>query len=342
MARPVTLLVSQFHGMPFEQICTAAQQLGYDGLELSFRPDMIDIGRAAADSGYGASIRDTMACHGLRAWAVSAHGTGKCVAEDYDRRLDALVPEKYRQKPAEIRRWACEQMMMAPTAARNLGCDTITSFMGSPIWRYFYSFPHTSEEMVEDGFQEVSRLWTPILDEFERRKVKFAFEVHPTEIAYDYYTARRLLESLSFHQAFGFNHDASHLLWQGVDPALFIRDFPQRIFHVHIKDVCVRRDGRAGILGSYLPFGDPRRGWNFRSAGRGDVNFEEIIRALNQIGYRGPLSVEWEDNGMDKWHGIREARQFVRKIDFPPSDAPFDCGFTGALPNKPLEQNEVK
>ncbi len=91
-----------------------------------------------------------------------------------------------------------------------------------------------------------------------------------------------------------------------------------------MKDANVSLDGRAGILGSHLPFGDPRRGWNFRSLGHGDVNFEEIIRALNAAAYTGPLSIEWEDNGMDREFGARESLEFVRRINFTASEAAFD------------------
>src|SRR5438067_1879905 len=109
---------------------------------------------------------------------------------------------------------------------------------------------------------------------------------------------------------FGFNFDPSHLHWQMVDPVEFIRTFPDRIYHVHVKDAARTLDGRSGILASHLNFGDPRRGWDFRSPGRGQVNFEEIARALNHIGYDGPLSVEWEDSGMDREYGAAEAARF--------------------------------
>ena len=107
----------------------------------------------------------------------------------------------------------------------------------------------------------------------------------------------------------------------------FIRTFPDRIYHVHIKDAVVLLNGKGGILGSHLNFGDPRRGWDFRSPGRGGVDFEEIIRALNDIGYSGPLSVEWEDCGMDREHGATEACEFVQNIDFAPSNRQFDAAF---------------
>ena len=86
----------------------------------------------------------------------------------------------------------------------------------------------------------------------------------------------------------------------------------------------VTLDGRSGLLGSHIDFGDVRRGWNFRSLGHGDVNFEEIIRVLNDMGYDCPLSVEWEDSGMDRIDGATEAAAFVRKVDFKKSDIKFD------------------
>jgi len=82
-----------------------------------------------------------------------------------------------------------------------------------------------------------------------------------------------------------------------------------------------------GVFGGHTGFGDHRRFWDFRSPGRGSVDFEEIIRALNDIGYSGPLSVEWEDSGMDREHGAAEAADFVRKLDFAPSAIAFDAAF---------------
>jgi len=83
----------------------------------------------------------------------------------------------------------------------------------------------------------------------------------------------------------------------------------------------------AGVFGGHLEFGDRRRYWDFRSLGHGNIDFEEIIRALNRIQYRGPLSVEWEDSGMDREHGALEACEFVRNTDFQPSDIAFDAAF---------------
>ena len=181
--------------------------------------------------------------------------------------------------------------------------------------------------MIDAGFKDFAKRWKPILDVFQECGVKFALEVHPTEIAFDFHTAEMALEAVDNHPAFGFNFDPSHLQWQGNRPSTFIRAFKDRIFHVHMKDCAVRLHGRQGILGSMLSFGDPRRGWDFVSLGRGDVDFEAVIRALNDIGYDGPLSVEWEDSGMDRLHGAAEACKFVHSVDFPPSGQAFDAAF---------------
>ena len=162
---------------------------------------------------------------------------------------------------------------------------------------------------------------------FEENGVRFALEVHPTEIAFDVITAARALEAIGRRDVFGFNFDPSHLQWQGIDPASFLQEFADRIYHVHMKDAAVSLDGRSGILSSYLNFGEPGRGWDFRSVGRGDVDFESIIRMLNRIKYTGPLSVEWEDSGMAREHGARESCDFVKQLDFAPSEMAFDAAF---------------
>jgi sugar phosphate isomerase/epimerase len=205
----------------------------------------------------------------------------------------------------------------------------VNGFTGSSIWHMLYSFPPVSDAMIDRGFQQFADRWNPILDVFAECGVRFALEVHPTEIAFDIYTAQRALEALDNRPEFGFNFDPSHLHWQGIDSVEFIRAFPDRIYHVHIKDAIVTLNGRSGILSSHINFGDARRGWDFRSPGRGSVNFEEVIRALNKVGYSGPLSVEWEDSGMDRDHGAREAAEFVARLDFQPSNVQFDAAFAG-------------
>ena len=327
MARPVTLFTGQWADLPFEEVCKKASQWGYDGLEIACWGDHMNVRKAARDKAYAEEKKRILKKHNLSCWALGAHLAGQCVGDNIDPRHDAFAPARVKGKPQKLRQWAVEEMMITARAAKAMGCSVVNGFMGSPIWQAWYSFPPTTEEMVEAGFTKILKLWTPILDEFDRRGLKFALEVHPTEIAFDLYTADRLLAKFGRRSTLGFNFDPSHLVWQGIEPHLFIREFADRIYHVHIKDAGVTLDGKSGILGSLLPFGDLRRGWNFRSPGHGDVSFEEIIRELNAIGYAGPLSVEWEDNGMDREYGAKEACDFVRSINYAPSTIAFDKDF---------------
>lgn len=323
MARPITIISGQWADLHLEDALRTFSEMGYDGVELATQSGL-DVGRAATDQAYADSVKQLFDKYGLNCWAISAHLIGQCVGDVWDSRLDNFAPNAMAGKPEEIRAWAIEEMKRVAVAAKNLGVKIVTGFMGSPIWKYWYSFPQTEEAQVEAGFDEIVELWTPIFDVFDDCGVKFALEVHPTEIAFDYYTAKKLLEKFQYRKTLGFNFDPSHLLWQGMKPEVFIRDFADRIYHVHMKDVKVNLDGRNGILGSHLTFGDTRRGWNFVSVGHGDVDFDAIIRELNRIGYDGPLSVEWEDSEMDRIFGASESYEYVKRMNFDRSDVAFD------------------
>ena len=324
MGRPVTLCTCQWADLPFDELCVLAKKMGYDGLEVACWGNGIDIDRALTDDAYVAWIKENLEKNGLIMKALACQIIGQCVGDAPDPRLNNFAPAELAAQPEAIRNWGIETMKKAPAVAEKFGVKIITGFTGSPIWRYLYSFPQTTEQMVEDGFDEIVRLWTPILDEFKKHGVVFALEVHPSEIAFDYYSTKKLLEKFADRPEFGLNFDPSHLIWQGIKPHLFLQDFIDRVYHVHMKDAAVTLDGRSGLLGSHIDFGDLRRGWNFRSLGHGDVNFEEIIRVLNAAGYDGPLSVEWEDSGMDRIDGATEAAAFVHKVDFKPSTFKFD------------------
>jgi len=328
MGRPVTLFTGQWADLPLEVICRKAGQFGYDGLELACWGDHMELDRAAGDIGYCDRKKELLAKYGLKVWAISNHLSGQLVCDpNDDARSDAFAPSECAGDPEAKRKWAIEAQKKAARAAKNLGLEVVCGFTGSSIWHLTYSFPPVPPEMIEGGFRRFAELWNPILDVYGELGIKFALEVHPTEIAFDIVTAKRALEAIGHRKECGFNFDPSHLQWQGVDPVRFIQEFGERIFHVHMKDAIVTLDGHSGILSSFLNFDQPGRGWNFRSLGRGDVNFEEIIRALNDIGYSGPLSVEWEDAAMDREHGATEACAFVRDLDFPPSERVFDEAF---------------
>jgi sugar phosphate isomerase/epimerase len=328
MGRPVTLFTGQWADLPLAELAVMAKGFGFDGLELACWGDHLDVTRAASDLDYCKQQKALLAGNELQLFSISNHLAGQLVCDpNNDSRSDVFAPESLAGDAEKKRAWAVESMKQSARAAKNLGLDVVNGFTGSSIWHMLYSFPPVSEEMIQAGFDYFAEMWNPIFDLFDECGVKFALEVHPTEIAFDILTARRAVEAVGGRKTFGFNFDPSHLLWQMVDPVAFIRAFPDRIYHVHMKDAALQLDGTSGILSSHLSFGDSARGWDFRSIGRGGVNFEEIIRALNDIGYAGPLSVEWEDARMDRAHGAKESCEFVKKIDFKPSVLAFDSPF---------------
>ena len=329
MARPVTLCTGQWADLPLEELCRKCSRFGYDGVELACWGDHFEIDRALSEEDYCVRKRDLLGRYGLQVFAISNHLVGQAILDRIDARHQSILPASVwgDGNLDDVNHRAAEQMKDAARAARKLGVSVVNGFTGSSVWHLLYSFPPVPPKMIDEGFELLAERFGPILDVFGECGVKFALEVHPTEIAFDFYTAERALQSLNYRKEFGFNFDPSHLIWQGIDPTAFIRAFGDRIYHVHMKDAIVHSDGRRGILGSHLNFGDPRRQWDFRSLGHGSVNFENIVRALNDVGYQGPLSVEWEDSGMDRERGAEEACRFVKKLDFESSFRTFDAAF---------------
>jgi sugar phosphate isomerase/epimerase len=329
MTRPVTLFTGQWADLPLEDLAARCGGWGFDGLELACWGDHFDVAEALRDPGYASGVRALLERHGLGCWAIGNHLVGQAVCDPIDARHQAvLAPEVWGEgEPEGVRQRAAEQMKDTARAAAQLGVDVVTGFTGSPIWHLLYSFPPNDFATVERGYQEFAERWGPIIDVFEAEGVRFALEVHPTEIAYDFLTTRKTLTAIGDRPGFGINFDPSHLEHQFLDSAAFIDEFGNRIYHAHVKDSKRRLDGRSSILGGHADFGSPGRGWDFVSPGHGDVDFEAMFRALNRVGYEGPLSIEWEDAGMDREWGARDALAFVRRSDFAPSAIAFDRTF---------------
>ena len=339
MPRPVTLFTGQWADLPFDVLCEKAASFGYDGLELACWGDHFDVAKALSDDGYVKTRWDTLAKHGLTAFAISNHLVGQAICDNIDERHKAILPpDVYGDgEPEGVRTRAADRMKETARACR-LFMDArpekspfpavVNGFTGSSIWHSIYAFPPTTQAYWDKGFEDFAHRFLPILAVFDEVDVNFALEVHPTEIAFDIASAQRAVEAVQGHKRFGFNYDPSHLGYQGVDYVKFIRTFGGRIYHAHMKDAWWGHgDGTVGVFGGHTDFADPRRFWDFRSVGRGDVKFEEIMVALNDVGYDGPLSIEWEDSRMDREHGATESAAFVKKLDFKRSDIAFDAQF---------------
>ena len=331
MARPMTLFTGQWADLPLEKVAELAAGWGYDGLELACWGDHFEVDRAVSEDGYVESRRQLLERHGLGCWVVSNHLVGQAVCDHpIDRRHQGILPARLwgDGDPEGVRQRAAEEMKNTARAAARFGVDTVVGFTGSSIWLTLAGFPPVPPDMIEAGYEDFARRWNPIIDVFDEVGVRFAHEVHPSEIAYDYWTTERTLEAIGRRPGFGLNFDPSHFIWQDLDPVNFLRDFADRIYHVDCKESVRHLDGRNGRLSSHLPFGDLRRGWDFVSVGHGDVPWEHIFRMLNQIGYTGPISVEWEDSGMDRLVGAPEALQFLRRLAFEPPEQSFDAAFS--------------
>ena len=342
MPRPVTLFTGQWADLPLETLAPLVHRLGYDGVELACWGDHFDVDVAVSGKKY---IREKWALlqdHGLTCYAISSHLVGQAICDRIDERHRSILPPDVwgNGDPEGVRRRAARKMITTAKAARAFFDQkpgrrrsddfsaVVNGFTGSSIWHSLYAFPPTSQDYWQKGFDDFARRFGPILEAFDKVDVNFGLEVHPTEIAFDIVSAQRAIDAVKGHRRFGFNYDPSHLGYQGVDYVKFIRTFGRRIFHVHMKDVWWGHgDGTAGVFGGHTSFGDAHRYWDFRSLGHGDIKFEDIIVALNDVGYRGSLSVEWEDIRMDRVHGATEAAAFVRQIDFPSSQAAFDAAF---------------
>jgi sugar phosphate isomerase/epimerase len=326
--RPVTLFTGQWADLPLETLCQKAKSFGYDGLELACWGDHFEVDKA--DESYCKDKLALLDSYGLQVFSISTHLVGQAVSDRIDERHKSILPDYVwgDGNPEGVNQRAAEELIKTGEAAARMGLKVVNGFTGSPIWHMLYGFPPTPASLIEEGFARFAAQWKPILDAFQSLGIRYGLEVHPTEIAFDISSSRKALEALNFHPAFGFNFDPSHLGYQGVDYVAFINEFKDRIFHVHMKDVYWSEvPVEAGVFGGHTEFGAPGRYWDFRSLGRGKIQFEEIIRALNRINYQGPLSVEWEDSGMDREHGATEACKFVKQVDFPPSEIDFDAAF---------------
>jgi sugar phosphate isomerase/epimerase len=329
MARPVTLFTGQWADLPLAELAEKAASFGFDGLELACWGDHFEVGRALEEDGYVESRQEILERNGLRCWALGTHLVGQAVCDPCDERHRAILPPDVwgDGDPEGVRQRAAEHLKETARAAAKLGVQQVNGFTGSSIWHLLYSFPPNDFEAIEAGYREFADRWNPIIDVFDEEGVRFGLEVHPTEIAYDFVTTRKTLEAIGHREGFGINFDPSHFAHQFLDSAAFVEEFADRIYHVHVKDSRKRLDGRRSILGGHLNFGEADRGWDFVSPGHGDVDFESLFRALNRIGYDGPLSIEWEDAGMDREWGAQDALAFVRRADFEPSAVAFDAAY---------------
>ena len=288
MARPVTLFTGQWADLPLDDLAAKASHWGFDGLELACWGDHFEVERAVADSGYAKAKREQLG--GLGCWALGAHLVGQAVSDPIDARHQGILPPEVwgDGDPAGVQARAAERMKDTARAAAAFGVTQVNGFTGSPIWHMLYSFPPNDFAEIERGYERVAEQWGPILDVFDAEGVKFGLEVHPTEIAYDFVTTRKTLAAIG--PARGIRDQLRPVATSS--PSCSTRSGSSRSSPTG-STTCTSRtrrcalDGRRSILASHLNFGEGERGWDFVSPGHGDVEFEELFRALEPHRLRG-------------------------------------------------------
>ena len=221
MPRPITLFTGQWADLPFEEVARLASEWGYDGLEIACWGDHLDPWQGAEDDAYIQGKLDLLEKYGLQVFAISNHLKGQAVCDDpIDARHEAILSSKVwgDGDPEGVRQRAAEEMKLTARTAQRLGVKTVVGFTGSSIWKYVAMFPPASEEMVAAGYRDFADRWNPILDVYDECGVRFAHEVHPSEIAYDYWTTVATMEAIGHRPAFGLNWDPSPLRVAGPRP----------------------------------------------------------------------------------------------------------------------------
>jgi sugar phosphate isomerase/epimerase len=301
-----------FQNKPLPDVLRIVADQGYEMVELPAWKGNGHLDLDSVENDQGRGLKTLLKGYGLEISALGNGREGHLVLGPHDWTVDKWAPV---DGANERIRYGCERLKQTARVAAMLDVPIVTGFLGSPVWDKWYNYPSTNENAYEQAWTLFAERVNPILDEFARYGVQFANEVHPTEIAYNLEMAEHAVTVLENRPEYGFNFDPSHLVWQGIDPVVFIKRIGKRIIHAHAKDAEVQVDevGRSGVLssGSWMR---PDRGFRFRVPGWGDVNWRRVMSALVAVGYDYVLSVEHEDPVMSPEDGCEKAIQFLRPL----------------------------
>ena len=312
------IFLAQFIGdeAPFnslESICAWAKSLGYKGVQLPTNDlRFIDLQKAAESKTYADEIRGIVNAAGLEITELSTHLQGQLVAVNpaYDQLFDGFAPEAYRNNPAERQKWAVQQLKYAAQASQNLGLNACATFSGALLWPMVYPWPQRPAGLVEAGFAELGRRWTPILNAFDEAGVDLCYEIHAGEDLHDGITYEMFLDQVNQHSRACLLYDPSHFVLQCLDYLEYIDFYHERIKMFHVKDAEFNPTGRQGVYGGYQSWID--RAGRFRSLGDGQVDFKAIFSKLTQYDFPGWAVLEWECALKHPEDGAREGASFIR------------------------------
>lgn len=275
---------------------------------------LADVARTAVAAGYD--------CVELMCWPVSKAerryaGVTHVDVTDFDGDLAAQVNETVSREGIAISGLGYYPNPLTPNqaeadlysqhlqkvirAAALLGVKQVNTFIGRDWAR-----------SVEDNWPRFREVWTPLIQLAEEQGVRVGIENCPMFFTRDEWPGgknlaispqiwRRMFDEIP-SDSFGLNYDPSHMIWQQMDYLAPLREFKDKLFHIHAKDVQLDRHklDQVGILAHPNEYHTPKL------PGLGDVNWGKFCAALCDVGYRGPVCVEVEDRA---YEGTLAARQ---------------------------------
>ncbi|WP_266202705.1 sugar phosphate isomerase/epimerase family protein [Pontibacter kalidii] len=301
---------------PFNNLKDIAQwaaSLGYKGIQIpTHDPRFIDLQKAAESKTYADEVNGIVAEAGIQITELSTHLQGQLVAVHpaYDTLFDGFAPEAYRNNPKARQEWAVQQLKHAAKASQNLGLNACATFSGALLWPYVYPWPQRAAGLVETGFEELGKRWTPILDVYQECGVDLCYETHAGEDIHDGITYEMFLGAVNNHQSACLLYDPSHFILQALDYLEFIDIYHERIRMFHVKDAEFNPSGRQGVYGGYQNWVE--RAGRFRSLGDGQVDFNGVFSRLTQYDYKGWAVLEWECALKHPEDGAREGAPFIQ------------------------------
>jgi sugar phosphate isomerase/epimerase len=312
------IFLAQFMGdqAPFhnlKSICKWAASLGYVGVQIpTWDARCIDLKKAAESKDYCDELKETVESCGLQITELSTHLQGQLVAVHpaYNEMFDGFAPKSVHGKPKERTAWAVDQLKYAAKASKHLGLNAHVTFSGALMWHTVYPWPQRPAGLVEDGFKELAKRWTPILNAYDKVGVDLCYEIHPGEDLHDGITFERFWEATGKHTRCNILYDPSHFVLQQLDYLQYIDHYHTFIKMFHVKDAEFNPTGKSGVYGGYQGWVD--RPGRFRSLGDGQVDFKSIFSKLAQYGYDGWAVLEWECAIKHPEQGAAEGAPFIK------------------------------
>lgn len=271
-----------FREWDFERVVRWAAEHGFSVIEVYAAPGSKHID-PAADGGRVGEIKRLLEAHGVEVSALSYHPNN----------LDP-DPEKRRRNHEHLR--LCIDM------AHRLEVPVVSTFVGSPA--------HFLTLDLERALAQIKEAFEPLVKHAEDAGVRLAIENCPMggwNLAYSPAMWRALFELVP-SPSLGLNFDPSHLVWQFIDYVKAVRDFGDRIFHVHAKDteIMYERLDEVGIYGGGW--------WRYRVPGWGLIDWRALVSALREAGYDYVLSIEHEDPLFGPEEGVLAAKKYLSQI----------------------------